>query len=225
MPEVNAATGASATFTAAAAANAGPNRTGNGDLGQQDFLTLMTAQLQNQDPFAPMENGEFLAQMAQFSTVAGLDRVNTTLSEIGSQIGGNRIATASSLLGQQVLVPGSLARPDAAGGVHGVADLQEAASAVTVIYSDAETGAELHRQDMGAQPAGLMGFDWDGLPAEIVTSRGAVRVAIQVDGDTPAEPFVYARVVGVQMPESGQDMTLRVEDYGLRSSLEITDIR
>ncbi len=225
MPEVNAATGASATFTAVAAANAGPNRTGNGDLGQQDFLTLMTAQLQNQDPFAPMENGEFLAQMAQFSTVAGLDRVNTTLSEIGSQIGGNRIATASSLLGQQVLVPGSLARPDAAGGVHGVADLQEAASAVTVIYSDAETGAELHRQDMGAQPAGLMGFDWDGLPPEIVTSRGAVRVAIQVDGDTPAEPFVYARVVGVQMPESGQDMTLRVEDYGLRSSLEITDIR
>jgi flagellar basal-body rod modification protein FlgD len=194
-------------------------------LGQQDFLTLMTAQLQNQDPFAPMENGEFLAQMAQFSTVAGLDRVNTTLSDIGSQIGGNRIATASSLLGQQVLVPGTLARPDASGGVHGVADLPEAASAVTVIYSDAKTGVELHRQDMGAQPAGLMGFDWDGMPPEIVAARGAVRVAIEVDGDTPAEPFVYARVVGVQMPEGGQDMTLRVEDYGLRSSLEITDIR
>lgn len=225
MPDVNTATGASATFTAAAAARATPTRTGNGDLGQQDFLTLMTAQLQNQDPFAPMENGEFLAQMAQFSTVAGLDRVNSTLAEIGSQIGGNRIATASSLLGQQVLVPGSLARPDASGGVHGVADLPEAASAVTVTYSDAETGAELHRQDMGAQPAGLMGFDWDGLPPEIVAGRRAVRVAIEVDGDAPAEPFVYARVVGVQMPESGEDMTLRVEDYGLRSSLEITDIR
>ncbi|WP_417727023.1 flagellar hook assembly protein FlgD [Roseovarius sp.] len=225
MPDINTATGAGATFTAAAAAAAAPTRTGSSDLGQQDFLTLMTAQLQNQDPFAPMENGEFLAQMAQFSTVGGLDTVNATLGEISSQIGGNRIATASSLLGQQVLVPGALARPDASGGVHGVADLPEAANAVTVIYSDAKTGAELHRQDMGAQPAGLMGFDWDDLPPEITQARSAVRVAIEVDGTAPAEPFVYARVVGVQMPETGQDMTLRVEDYGLRSSLEINAIR
>jgi len=152
MADINSATGAGATFTAAAAAAAAPTRTGSGDLGQQDFLTLMTAQLQNQDPFSPMENGEFLAQMAQFSTVAGLDTVNSTLGEISSQIGGNRIATASSLLGQQVLVPGTLARPDASGGVHGVADLPEATSAVTVVYSDAQTGVELHRQDMGAQP-------------------------------------------------------------------------
>ncbi|MGX0974941.1 flagellar basal-body rod modification protein FlgD [Roseovarius sp. MBR-51] len=225
MVDITTATGAGATFTTAAAAAAAPTRTGSGDLGQQDFLTLMTAQLQNQDPFSPMENGEFLAQMAQFSTVAGLDTVNSTLGEISSQIGGNRIATASSLLGQQVLVPGTLARPDASGGVHGVADLPEATSAVTVVYSDAQTGTELHRQDMGAQPAGLMGFDWDDLPSDIAQTRSAVRVSIEVDGATAAEPFVYARVVGVQMPESGQDMTLRVEDYGLRSSLEINSIR
>jgi len=219
MSDINSLTGAGAGFAAA------PKDSGSRDLGQQDFLTLMTAQLQNQDPFAPMENGEFLAQMAQFSTVSGLDTVNETLGAISGQIGGNRIATASSLLGQQVLVPGTVARPDAAGVVQGVADLPEATSAVTVTYTDAETGTLLHRQEMGAQPAGLMGFEWRDAPPALVEARGAVRIAVQAEGAAPAAPFVYARVVGVQLPETGQDLTLDVEDYGLRSSLEITSIR
>src|SRR6056297_554631 len=219
MADITSLTGAGPGFAAA------PAERNSTELGQQDFLTLMTAQLQNQDPFAPMENGEFLAQMAQFSTVAGLETVNETLGAISGQIGGNRIATASSLLGQQVLVPGSVARPDAAGVVQGVADLPEAASAVTVTYTDAETGTVLHRQDMGAQPAGLMGFEWRDAPPALVEARGPVRIAVQAEGAAPAAPFVYARVVGVQLPETGQDLTLDVEDYGLRSSLEITSIR
>jgi len=219
MADITSLTGAGPGFSGA------PTERKTNELGQEDFLTLMTAQLQNQDPFAPMENGEFLAQMAQFSTVSGLDKVNETLGAISGQIGGNRIATASSLLGQQVLVPGTVARPDATGVVQGVADLPEATSAVTVTYTDAETGTVLHRQDMGAQPAGLMGFDWRDAPPALVESRGAVRIAVQAEGGAPAAPFVYARVVGVQLPESGQDLTLDVEDYGLRSSLEITSIR
>lgn len=219
MSDINSLTGASPVYGSV------PERTGNRDLGQQDFLTLMITQLQNQDPFKPMENGEFLGQMAQFSTVAGLDNVNATLGAISGQIGGNRIATASSLVGQQVLVPGTVARPDSSGEVHGVADLPQAASSVSVIYSDAESGAVLHRQEKGAQPAGLMGFEWRDLPASLAQSRGAVRISVQADGAQPASPFVYARVVGVQLPEAGQDLTLNVEDYGLRSSLEVTSIR
>ena len=51
-------------------------------LGQEDFLRLMTTQLQNQDPFAPMENGEFIAQMAQFSTVTGITEMGQSLNGI-----------------------------------------------------------------------------------------------------------------------------------------------
>ena len=51
-------------------------------LGQEDFLKLMTTQLQNQDPFAPMENGEFIAQMAQFSTVTGITCDSRKLSHL-----------------------------------------------------------------------------------------------------------------------------------------------
>ncbi len=220
MTETSALTGAGPTYLPNTSTKASSD-----NLGQKDFLTLMAAQLQNQDPFAPMENGEFLAQMAQFSTVSGLETVNQTLAGISDQIGGNRIATASSLMGQHVLVPGTTARPDAEGSIHGVADLPEAASAVTVLYSHARTGEELHRQEMGAQPAGLMGFDWSSLPDSLVQSRDAVRVTVTTDGPAPASPFVYARVVGVQLPQDGENLTLDVEDYGLRSSLEITSIR
>jgi flagellar basal-body rod modification protein FlgD len=219
MIETTATTGAGPTYLPAS------DKKSSEELGQKDFLTLMSAQLRNQDPFAPMENGEFLAQMAQFSTVSGLDKLNETLVGIGEQIGGNRIATASSLMGQHVLVPGTTARPDADGSIHGVADLPQAVGAVTVIYSHAETGNELHRQEMGAQPAGLMGFDWGDLPDTLVQSRDAVRVTVMTDGPEPASPFVYARVVGVQLPKGSEDLTVDVEDYGLRSSLEITSIR
>ena len=51
-------------------------------LGQSDFLKLMTTQLQNQDPFAPMDNGDFIAQMAQFSTVTGIEEVNSSLKTL-----------------------------------------------------------------------------------------------------------------------------------------------
>ena len=66
-------------------------------LGQSDFLKLMTTQLQNQDPFAPMENGDFIAQMAQFSTVTGIAEMGESLKSLSNQLGEFRIATATNL--------------------------------------------------------------------------------------------------------------------------------
>ena len=71
-------------------------------LGQSDFLKLMTTQLQNQDPFAPMDNGDFIAQMAQFSTVTGIGEVNSSLEKLVDKFEQGRIATAANLLGHSV---------------------------------------------------------------------------------------------------------------------------
>ena len=106
-------------------------RASSDKLGQDDFLQLMTAQLQNQDPFAPMENGDFIAQMAQFSTVSGIEEINQNLQSLSGEMKQTRIATAATLLGQSVLVPGSMARPDDNGEIHGVFELPQAASAST----------------------------------------------------------------------------------------------
>ena len=61
---------------------AGTQKASKDTLGQSDFLKLMTTQLQNQDPFAPMDNGDFIAQMAQFSTVTGIQEVNNSIGQL-----------------------------------------------------------------------------------------------------------------------------------------------
>jgi flagellar basal-body rod modification protein FlgD len=55
-------------------------------LGQSDFVRLLTVQMQQQDPFDPVDNKEMLAQMAQFSSLAGINDVNSTLQQISAKL-------------------------------------------------------------------------------------------------------------------------------------------
>ena len=212
-------TGTAAAATPAAASSA---------LGQQDFMTLMLAQLQNQNPLDPMENTDFLAQLAQFNTVGGIDKINTTLASLGTQMADFRVATATNLLGHQVLVPGNIARPDATGTVEGVADLPEAASSVTVTFSNATTGELLNTRVYGAQPKGLMGFDWSGIPQDMVTSRTPVRITIAAttpEGTKDIGASVFAKVLSARSRANGADLTLNIEDFGAIDSAEIDSFR
>ena len=59
---------------------------GGQQMGQSDFLRLMTAQLSQQDPFNPVDNQEMVAQMAQFSSLAGVSETNTVLKSISEQL-------------------------------------------------------------------------------------------------------------------------------------------
>ncbi|XUU60750.1 flagellar hook assembly protein FlgD [Erythrobacter sp. HA6-11] len=68
------------------APGATPLSNGFSDLGQADFLRLLTVQLQQQDPFEPMDNKDMLAQMAEFSALAGSDTTNDRLAEISEKL-------------------------------------------------------------------------------------------------------------------------------------------
>lgn len=203
--------------------------TGVETLGQKDFLTLLTAQMKNQDPLNPMENGEFLAQMAQFSTVAGIDRVNDTLKSMTDGLRESRMATATNLLGHQVLVSQSLARPDAEGLVSGAVELDAPAEAVIVTYSDAATGEILHSEDLGAQKPGAVTFGWAGLGAEDVAARRALRISATALTETGARELptsVYARVTSARAGGyASGEITLEVEDFGALNALEVTAFR
>ena len=198
-------------------------------LNQKDFLTLLTTQLKNQDPLKPMENGEFLAQMAQFSTVSGIEQVNATLTEMSGSSRDVRMATATNLLGHQVLVPGNLARADDDGAVHGVVDLAEPVEGMIVTYADAATGEILHSESHGPQQAGLIGFSWSDLPAEYADGRQAVRVGVTTmgpEGTQEIGPSVYARVLSARAGALGaDDITLQIEDYGALNALEVEAFR
>ena len=74
-------------------------------LGQEDFMDLMLTQMNNQDPFKPMENGEFLTQMAQFSAVSGLKDIKESFQGLADTMQSNQALQAASMVGRKVLVP------------------------------------------------------------------------------------------------------------------------
>ena len=187
-------------------------------LGQSDFLKLMTTQLQNQDPFAPMDNGDFIAQMAQFSTVTGIEEVNGSLKRLVEEFDQARIATASNLLGHSVLVPGNVGRPDENGELYGVLDLPEATFMTKLTYFDADTNEELHSEDLGALAAGLVGFSWTDLPKEILEQKKRIKIEALIDtgsGPEQLSPSIYSKVISASVG-SGEtkEVLLNIEDYG-----------
>ncbi|WP_298676214.1 flagellar hook capping FlgD N-terminal domain-containing protein [uncultured Lentibacter sp.] len=204
-------------------------RASDDKLGQDDFLQLMTAQLQNQDPFAPMENGDFIAQMAQFSTVSGIEEINTNLKSLSAEMSQTRIATASTLLGHSVLVPGSMARPDDNGEIHGVFELPQAASATRVSFTDATTGELLHSDDLGPQGTGLVGFSWTDIPTALREGNRKIKVDVAANTGAGMEtmgPSIYARVLSASSyGEAENAPTLDVEDYGTIDASTVSRIR
>ena len=187
-------------------------------LGQSDFLKLMTTQLQNQDPFAPMDNGDFIAQMAQFSTVTGIQDMNASLGKLVEEFDQARIATASNLLGHSVLVPGNIGRPDNEGELHGVLDLPEATISTQLNYVDADTNNSLFKEDLGPRAAGLVGFKWSDIPEEILASNKRIKIEALIDtGNGPEQlsPSIYSKVISASVGTGEtKQVLLNVEDYG-----------
>jgi flagellar basal-body rod modification protein FlgD len=187
-------------------------------LGQSDFLKLMTTQLQNQDPFAPMDNGDFIAQMAQFSTVTGIQDMNASLGKLVEEFDQARIATASNLLGHSVLVPGNIGRPDDEGELHGVLDLPEATISTQLNYVDADTNNSLFKEDLGPRAAGLVGFKWSDIPEEILESNKRIKIEALIDtGNGPEQlsPSIYSKVISASVGTGEtKQVLLNVEDYG-----------
>jgi flagellar basal-body rod modification protein FlgD len=131
-------------------------------LGQEDFLKLMTTQLQNQDPMKPMENGDFLAQIAQFSTVQGIGDLNDNFSALSASLVSNQALQATNLVGHQVLAPTGVAALKAGGSIRGSVDLPAASGDVVVNVRD-QSGQIVRRLELGSQAAGAVDFQWDGL--------------------------------------------------------------
>ena len=187
-------------------------------LGQSDFLKLMTTQLQNQDPFAPMDNGDFIAQMAQFSTVTGIQDMNASLGKLVEEFDQARIATASNLLGHSVLVPGNIGRPDDEGELHGVLDLPEATISTQLNYVDADTNNSSFKEDLGPRAAGLVGFKWSDIPEEILASNKRIKIEALIDtGNGPEQlsPSIYSKVISASVGTGEtKQVLLNVEDYG-----------
>jgi flagellar basal-body rod modification protein FlgD len=143
-----------------AAANAAATTASSTEDTQNRFLKLLVTQLKNQDPLNPMDNAEMTSQLAQMSTVSGIETLNSTLNSLVDSIGNSQSMQAASMIGKSVLVSGSqLALSE--GVAYAGVNLASAADQVTLKILDS-TGAVLQTTKLGAHDAGIFNIGWDG---------------------------------------------------------------
>lgn len=130
------------------------------ELGQDAFLQLMVTQLKNQDPFKPLEPQEFLGQLAQFSTVNGIQSIRDSVAGLSASLQGSQVLQGATLVGRSVLAAGQVADLGATGGISGAIGAPAGASSLQVRVVDAN-GALVRTFAVNPQ-AGLTEFSWDG---------------------------------------------------------------
>jgi flagellar basal-body rod modification protein FlgD len=214
------------TFTQLGLSNASPSKAkANDKLGQAEFLELMTAQLRFQDPLEPMENGDFLGQMAQFGTVSGVNELNTSFNSLSSSFQSNQALQASTMVGRKVLIPSEDIYLGATGGLSGSVELEQAAQEVTVRVTNT-AGQLVHQQLLGAQPKGLSDFSWDGLDdSGAPFSNGKYTISAEVNRGTSISAGTILSVVDVEsvsIGTAGQDLTLSISGLG---DISMSDVR
>lgn len=167
------------------------------------FLKLLVAQMRNQDPLNPLDNAQVTSQLAQISTVRGIEGLNNTMTDFVTANAQSSAMSSVAMLGKQVLVPGDAFnyQPAASGATTRLGfELAGSATAARLEIVDS-AGTVLHTRTMGSVPAGMQTFEWNGkdssgravaagpLSVRIVAVDGAVRVE--------AAALVPARVVGI----------------------------
>ena len=156
------------------------------DAGSEDrFLKLLVAQMSNQDPLNPMDNAQVTSQMAQISTVNGIDKLNTTVQGLNQQFVQMQALQGASLVGRDVILPGDRLSRNDAGLVQGGFELSSAADSVKIEVLNAG-GHVIDSVDLGAEGAGRHGFDWKPKPGvdpalgdrfRVVAKSGAAAVS------------------------------------------------
>lgn len=182
----------------------GPQR--RTEMGQEDFLRLMTEQLKNQDPLKPMDNAEFIGQMAQFSTVKGIEQMNGGLQNLGLMMGESQALQAASMVGRTAYIDTDVATLEGESGVRGSVT---AAGPGPVNIEIRTPGGQLVRSFVvEAGAAGAVDFHWDGINANgQPAAPGEYRIKA-TQGSKPATAYVATRIDSVSYTSQGVVLNL-----------------
>ena len=195
-------------------------------IGQEQFLKLMTTQLQNQDPFKPMENGEFLGQIAQFSTVSGIQDLQKSFENFSSSMVPNQGLQAAGLINRNVLVPADIL-PLGKEGLNAAVELPDPASQVNVsVYNPA--GQLVHNFNLGALGQGVTRYQWDGtLPDGSLAPLGNYKVTVDaaINGENIAvKNYANLPVESITFGGNGNEVNVNIRDLGSRKFSDILQI-
>ena len=197
-------------------------------LGQQQFFDLMITQLQNQDPFKPMESGEFLGQIAQFGTVNGITELQQSFATLAGSLQSNQALQASTMVGRDVVIPRdefTLNAGQTSAPVY--ATLPASSPAVRVSILDG-AGQVVRENTFGPVAPGAFRVDWDGLDNQakpVAPGTYSVRIDATIGSETVAlDTAIQARVDSVSLSRDGSPPRLNVDGIGPVDISEVLEI-
>lgn len=190
---------------------------------QERFMSLLVAQLKNQDPLAPMDNAQVTSQMAQLNTVTGINNLNSTMEGVAASINANQTVQATGMLGRAVLTEGNdLSLKD--GKALGSLELKQSADIVRVNVLDGQANV-VRTLELGAQPKGVHEFEWDGKAADgSALPAGNYKFEIEAKAagkDASVMPLTLSIVQGIR--NAGADGTKLLTSTG--SEVSFADIK
>jgi flagellar basal-body rod modification protein FlgD len=189
---------------------------------QDRFLKLLVTQMKNQDPLNPMDNAQVTSQMAQLSTVSGIDKVNSTLKALTDSMSAGQSLSATSMIGHGALVPGSTMELSNGKAVAGL-DLAQSADSVKVLIKDGANNI-VRTMQLGAQKPGVVPLNWDGVDdagKEAVNGSYTISAEAVSGGKTsPATTLSFGTVAGVAPGASGAKL-----DVGKLGMFNLADIK
>lgn len=195
------------------------------DMGKQDFLTLFTAQLQNQNPLEPVKNEAFVAQLAQFSQLEALTNMQTSLDSFVTSMSGERMLGSAALIGKKVAVIDTPTLVESGAAMEGSLDLPLGASGVQVNVYDSQ-GRLVHELMAGPQTPGNMPFVWNGKDAAenpVPTGLYRLTATAVVNGQSQKLPVSTLSTVRA-ITTNPADGSVSVEVDGGKSML-LTDVK
>jgi len=207
---------ANSKTSSSSATSSGATTSGStSSLGKNDFLKLLVTQLNNQNPLNPQDNTEFVAQLAQFSSVESLQNLNTSVDSILSNYSSSQALQASSLVGRAVIAEGSTSVVNTATGMSGSVVLPSSGSNLSVgVYNSA--GSLVDTIPLDATSAGSHSFSWDGKDSDgntLASGTYTFKATAAIGGTSTAlATYLPNTVSSVTLGTSGSDMTLNLAD-------------
>jgi len=186
-------------------------------LGQDQFLKLMTTQMTHQDPSKPMDNGTFLAQMAQFSTVEGVKTLNDSFKSFASSMTSNQALQASGLVGKSVAVPSKLGVLSLNKPLTGSLNLSASTANAKVNIFD-QKGTVVKQLNLGSQSAGTVKFSWDGQLGDgsyAAPGLYTIKAEANIGGkNTGLDTYVSTKVESVDLGDATKGVVLNLGALG-----------
>jgi flagellar basal-body rod modification protein FlgD len=185
------------------------------ELGQDDFMKLLVAQMKNQDPNNPADNGEFLSQIAQFSMVSGIDKLGTSVNGISSNFYAAQAMQAAELVGREVLTETSSVLWQEGSDVQGVVAVPEFADGLNIQVRDIY-GALVKTVDHGDYSNGDLNFTWDGTSEDgsaVTPGEYTISATALIDGAQQAVPVqTYSRVESITVDRGSSSVALHLQN-------------